>query len=79
MIPRRIEEAVVQQVSLFVDGTVIRAHQHVTGVRHDDAAAEALGRSQGGFSTKVHLRVDGQGRPLTVVLTPGTSWLAGGS
>ena len=32
---------------------------------------EALGRSQGGFSTKVHLRAEGGGKPLTVVLTPG--------
>jgi transposase len=30
-----------------------------------------LGRSQGGFSTKVHLKAEGQGKPLTVVLTPG--------
>jgi transposase len=32
---------------------------------------EALGRSQGGFSTKVHLRADGNGKPITFVLTPG--------
>ena len=32
---------------------------------------EALGRSQGGFSTKVHLRAEGGGKPMTVVLTPG--------
>lgn len=32
---------------------------------------EALGRSRGGFSTKVHLACDGKGRPLSVVLTPG--------
>lgn len=32
---------------------------------------EALGRSQGGFSTKVHLRAEGQGQPMTFVLTPG--------
>ena len=32
---------------------------------------EALGRSQGGFSTKVHLKADGAGKPLTVLLTPG--------
>jgi transposase len=32
---------------------------------------EALGRSQGGFSTKVHLRVEGNGRPITAVLTGG--------
>ena len=32
---------------------------------------EALGKSQGGFSTKVHLKAEGQGKPLTVLLTPG--------
>ncbi len=32
---------------------------------------EALGRSRGGFSTKLHLACDGKGRPLSVVLTPG--------
>jgi transposase len=30
---------------------------------------EALGRSRGGFSTKVHLACDGKGRPLSVVVT----------
>jgi transposase len=32
---------------------------------------EALGRSRGGFSTKIHLACDGKGRPLSVVLTAG--------
>jgi transposase len=36
-----------------------------------DPATEALGRSQGGFSTKVHLRAEGGGKLLTLVLTPG--------
>ncbi len=35
------------------------------------AAAEALGRSQGGFSTKLHLRAEGGGKPITAVLTGG--------
>jgi transposase len=30
-----------------------------------------LGRTKGGFSTKLHLACDGKGRPLSVVLTPG--------
>ena len=30
-----------------------------------------MGRSRGGFSTKLHLACDGKGRPLSVVLTPG--------
>lgn len=32
---------------------------------------EALGRSQGGFSTKLHLRAEGGGKPMTGVLTAG--------
>src|SRR5919199_1042408 len=36
-----------------------------------DPATEALGRSRGGFSTKVHLRAEGGGKPMTLVLTPG--------
>lgn len=32
---------------------------------------EALGRSRGGFSTKVHLRTNAKGDPLTFDLTPG--------
>ena len=34
-------------------------------------AREALGRSQGGVSTKLHLRAEGKGRPITAVLTSG--------
>ncbi|MFG2422748.1 MULTISPECIES: IS5 family transposase [unclassified Streptomyces] len=32
---------------------------------------ECLGRSRGGFTTKIHLAADGRCRPLTVLLTPG--------
>jgi transposase len=32
---------------------------------------EALGRSKGGFSTKLHLACDAKGRPLSVIVTPG--------
>jgi transposase len=32
---------------------------------------EALGWSKGGFSTKLHLRTDGNGRPITFLLTVG--------
>jgi hypothetical protein len=61
----------------FVDATVIRAHQHAASARRDGAAGseaqarEALGRSQGSFSTKLHLRAEGNGRPITAVLTGG--------
>jgi transposase len=36
-----------------------------------DGSGEALGRSQGGFSTKLHLRAEGGGKPITAVLTAG--------
>ena len=55
----------------YVDGTVIRAHHHAAGAAGSDAEGEALGRSQGGFSTKVHVRAEGHGKPMTFVLTPG--------
>ncbi len=32
---------------------------------------EALGRSRGGLTSKVHVSCDGRGRPLSVVVTPG--------
>ena len=35
-----------------------------------NAEGEALGRSRGGFSTKVHLACDGKGRPLSATLPP---------
>lgn len=54
----------------FVDGTVIRAHQHAAGARKG-GGDEALGRSKGGFSTKLHLRTGGDGKPLVVLLTAG--------
>ncbi len=60
----------------------MRAHQYAAGARHRsskrDIAAniahppdEALGRSRGGLTTKLHLACDGRGRMLAVVLTPG--------
>ena len=61
----------------FVDATIVRAHQHAAGARRapdligGQDKAEALGRSQGGFSTKLHLRAEGGGKPITVVLTGG--------
>ena len=50
----------------------VRAHQHAAGARRAGAIGgegEALGRSQGGFSTKLHLRAEGSGKPIAAVLT----------
>ena len=39
--------------------------------KNGDAEAQALGRSRGGFSTKIHITVDGLGNPLRLRLTAG--------
>ena len=54
---------------LLLDSTVIRAHQQAAGA--EGSTAEALGRSRGGFSTKIHVACDGMGRPVNIILTPG--------
>ncbi|MFD9297228.1 IS5 family transposase [Streptomyces goshikiensis] len=35
------------------------------------AGGEGLGRSRGGFTTKIHLSADGRCRPLSLIVTPG--------
>ncbi|MFG3260452.1 IS5 family transposase [Streptomyces sp. NPDC048172] len=61
---------------ISVDSTIVRAHQHAAGARKKGArfpatATEAIGRSRGGLTTKIHLAVDRRGRPLSILLTPG--------
>ena len=54
---------------LFIDGSIIRAHQHGTGAATDND--EAIGKSRGGNSTKIHLAVDSYGLPLHFELSGG--------
>lgn len=56
---------------LLLDSTIIRAHQHAAGAEGSCAEKEALGRSRGGFSTKIHVACDGMGKPVKIILTPG--------
>jgi transposase len=59
---------------LLLDSTIIRAHPCAAGAAHSDEETkpdQALGRSRGGFSTKIHLIVDGLGNPLDFILTAG--------
>lgn len=55
--------------SILIDSTVIRAHPCAAGAAKSNAEAEALGRSRGGFGTKVHAITDGLGNPIDFVLT----------
>lgn len=58
---------------LIPDSTVIRAHPCAAGApgARGGQQAQALGRSRGGFSTKIHVVVDGLGLPLDFILTGG--------
>jgi transposase len=54
----------------MIDSTIIRAHQHSAGAPKKDED-QAIGRSRGGPSTKIHALVEALGRPLRFLLTPG--------
>ncbi|WP_336114649.1 IS5 family transposase [Streptomyces sp. PTD9-10] len=69
---------------LSVDSTVCRAHQHAAGARKQgDLQKESpggvftelpdhgLGRSRGGFTTKLHLAVEHGQKPMSIVVTAG--------
>ena len=55
----------------MIDATIVRAHTCSAGYNKNSQDQEALGRSKGGFSTKVHALVDALGNPLKFILTPG--------
>ncbi|WP_235914763.1 transposase, partial [Brucella tritici] len=48
-----------------------RKSTSLCGWRKRGADAEAIGRSRGGRSTKIHAVVDGCGRPVALRITPG--------
>jgi len=61
-----------------IDGSTIRATRAAAGAtkksltQHPQEPEDhALGRSRGGFSSKIHLVTDGRGLPLAVEVTPG--------
>lgn len=69
---------------LSVDSTVCRAHQHGAGARKQgDSQKEppggiftepgdhGLGRSRGGFTTKLHLAIEQGQKPMSIVVTAG--------
>jgi transposase len=54
---------------LFIDGSIVRAHQHSTGAA--TLGAEAIGKSRGGHSSKINLAVDSYGLPVHFELSGG--------
>ena len=55
----------------MIDATIVRAHQHSAGARKNKGVNQAIGRSRGGLTTKIHMIVDALGNPLAFSLTGG--------
>ncbi len=55
----------------IIDGTIVRVHPCSAGYTKNSKEQEALGRSKGGFTTKIHAVVDALGNPLKFTLTAG--------
>jgi|SaaInl8_200m_RNA_FD_contig_71_803291_length_920_multi_2_in_0_out_0_2 transposase len=61
--------------SIMIDGTIVRAHACSAGAPQccpeEQRQDQALGRSKGGFTTKIHVMVDALGNPMDFILTGG--------
>lgn len=69
---QRIHETLAQDADneyMMIDSTIVRAHQHSAGAK--GGGQQAIGRSRGGLSTKIHATADALGNPTGVHLTPG--------
>jgi transposase len=53
----------------MIDTSVVRVHQH--GACISDNNHQAMGRSRGGLTSKIHAVVDTNGLPVHLALTPG--------
>ena len=77
IIGRLLKEGEIDFELWCVDGTVIRAHRVAAGAlkgdlsREENSEKQALERSRGGYSTKLHFLTGGRGIPLSVTATAG--------
>lgn len=56
---------------VMMDSTIVRSHACSAGYKKGSQEQECLGRSKGGFTTKIHAACDALGNPLKFILTPG--------
>ena len=74
LLHRRDRSGGIDRTLWCVDGTLVRAHRAAAGAPTKDAKKtenQALGKSRGGFGTKLHLVTDRNGTPIAATLTPG--------
>ena len=65
-------ETLVQAPGLewvFIEGSIVRAHQHSAGAAGE--ANQAIGKSRGGKTTKIPMAVDAYGLPIEFLITGG--------
>jgi transposase len=55
----------------MMDATIVRAHACAAGSRTGNQEEEGLGRSVGGFTSKIHMSTDALGNVLDFVITGG--------
>lgn len=54
---------------VFIDGSIVKAHQHSSGAAHQQKTA--IGKSVAGNTTKIHMAVDACGLPIHFSVTGG--------
>ncbi|WP_193668143.1 IS5 family transposase [Paracoccus kondratievae] len=64
------DNGLVPDALQMIDSTVIRTHHQAAGGKRG-TPRQGFGRSRGGFTTKIHLRVNGAGLPIRSEITPG--------
>lgn len=55
--------------NVMIDATIVRAHACSAGYGNQET--EGLGRSKGGFTSKIHAKVDALGNVLKILITAG--------
>ena len=61
----------IDEQAVMIDATIVRAHSCAAGYERGGNESQALGRSKGGFTTKIHAIVDALGNPIRFSLTGG--------
>lgn len=67
-----IFKSLIQEPDLeweLIDASIVRAHQHSAGAASEEE--QAIGKSKGGNTTKIHMAIESFGLPIEFELTGG--------
>jgi transposase len=74
LLQRANQSQLIDRVLWCIDGSAVRAHRCASGLigqSPENDEMVALGRSRGGYSTKLHLLTDARGNVLSMTVTAG--------